>query len=336
MSTLPPEPNRPDGAPPGHDVTATAPLMGETGGLLADGVGPRQDSLQTPIARRRSGRARLLAKRFARNKSALVGLVVFVLLVLFAIFGGLFTSYSYTDVDFLAIGFPPSSGHWFGTNDVGNDLYAQVVHGLRRSLVIAVSVSLGVTVIASFVGALAAYFGGWVQRAVLGLIYLLLVVPTLLILALIANATGGDWRWLIVVLILFGWMMMARIVFSMTQTIVTRDYVRAARYLGEPPLTIVARHIIPNLASLLVINFALGVVGTVLTETALSFLGFGVKVPDVSLGALLQSGVGALAASPWLFYFPAAVLTLLTVSMALIADGLRDALDPTSGAGARS
>lgn len=336
MVMLPPEPNRHDAAAPGHDPTSTAPLMGETGGMLADGVGPGQDSLQVPIARRRSGRLRLLAKRVARNKSALVGLMVFVLLVLFAIFGGLFTGYGYTDVDFLAIGFPPTSGHWFGTNDVGNDLYAQVVHGLRRSMVIALSVSLGTTVIAAFVGALAAYFGGWVQRAVLGIIYLLLVVPSFLILALIANATGGDWRWLIVVLMLFGWMMLARIVFSMTQTITARDYVRAARYLGEPPLTIVSRHIIPNLASLLVINFALGVVGTVLAETGLSFLGFGVKVPDVSLGALLQSGVGSLAASPWLFWFPAAVLTLLTVSMALIADGLRDALDPTSGSGARS
>ncbi|MGV9709312.1 ABC transporter permease [Gordonia sp. NPDC003424] len=336
MVMLPPEPTRPDNASPGRDSTSTAPLMGETGGLLADGVGPQQDSLQTPIARGRSGRMKLLAKRFARSRTALAGLVVFVLLVLFAIFGGLFTSYSYTDVDFLAIGFPPTTGHWFGTNDVGNDLYAQVVHGLRRSLVIALSVSLGTTVIAAFVGALAAYFGGWVQRVVLGIVYLLLVVPSFLILALVANATGGDWRWLIVVLTLFGWMMLARIVFSMTQTITTRDYVRAARYLGEPARTVVARHIIPNLASLLVINFALGVVGTVLAETGLSFLGLGVKVPDVSLGALLQSGVGALAASPWLFWFPAAVLTLLTVSMALIADGLRDALDPTSGAGART
>ena len=109
-----------------------------------------------------------------------------------------------------------------------------------------------------------------------------------------------------------------------------REFVIAARYMGERPWTIIARHIIPNMSSLLVINFALAVVGTVLTETGLSFLGLGVKIPDVSLGSLLQSGVGTIVASPWLFYFPAAVLTLLTLSMTLMADGLRDALDPNA------
>jgi peptide/nickel transport system permease protein len=343
MVMMPPEPNREE--PPRaetarrrghHDPTATAPIMGETGGLLADGVGPVEDSLETRIARGRSGRILLIARRFARNRTALAGLVIFVLLVLFAVFGGFLTPWSYTDTDFLAIGFPPSSGHWFGTNDAGNDLYAQVVHGLQRSLVIALTVSIGTTVIAAFVGAFAAYFGGWVQRAILGVIYLLLVIPTFLIIALISNKTGGDWRWLIVVFTVTGWMMLARIIHSMAQSIRERDYVAAARYLGEPPLTIIARHILPNLASLLVINFALGVVATVLAETGLSFLGLGVQIPDVTLGALLQSGAGALFVSPWLFYFPAAVLTLLTVSMALIADGLRDALDPTSGSGARA
>ncbi|GAC70633.1 ABC transporter permease [Gordonia soli] len=288
-----------------------------------------------PVARRPSGRGRLVAKRFARHRSAMAGLVVFIALVLFAVLGDVFASHSYTDTDFLAIGFPPGADHWFGTNDAGNDLYAQVVHGLQRSLTIALSVAAGTTVLAALVGAGAAYFGGWVQRVVLGILYLLLVVPTFLILALVSSSTGGDWRWLIVVLTLFGWMMLARIIHSMAVSIRERDYVTAARYLGEPAPVIIVRHILPNLASLLVINFALGVVATVLAETGLSFLGLGVAIPDVSLGGLLQSGAGSLAASPWLFYFPAATLTLLTVSMALIADGLRDALDPRARTGVR-
>ncbi|HNP56499.1 MAG TPA: ABC transporter permease [Gordonia sp. (in: high G+C Gram-positive bacteria)] len=272
----------------------------------------------------------LMWQRFSRRRSAVVGLVLFLLLVAFAIFGGLFTRYSYTDTDFLAIGFPPGSGHWFGTNDAGNDLYAQVVHGLQRSLIIALAVAVGTTMIAAIAGSLAAFFGGWVEKATMGLIYLLLVVPSFLILAMTANATGGDWRWIIVALIVFGWMMLARVVYSMALSIREREFVIAARYMGERPWTIIARHIIPNMSSLLVINFALAVVGTVLTETGLSFLGLGVKIPDVSLGSLLQSGVGTIVASPWLFYFPAAVLTLLTLSMTLMADGLRDALDPNA------
>jgi peptide/nickel transport system permease protein len=269
-------------------------------------------------------------QRFSRRRSAVVGLVLFVLLVAFAVFGGLFTRYSYTDTDFLAIGFPPGRGHWFGTNDAGNDLYAQVVHGLQRSLIIALAVAVGTTLIAAVAGSLAAFFGGWVEKATMGVIYLLLVVPSFLILAMTANATGGDWRWIIVALIVFGWMMLARVVHSLAVSLREREFVIAARYMGERPWTIIARHIIPNLSSLLVINFALAVVGTVLTETGLSFLGLGVKIPDVSLGSLLQSGVGTIVASPWLFYFPAAVLTLLTVSMTLMADGLRDALDPNA------
>ncbi|MEO9326473.1 ABC transporter permease [Gordonia aurantiaca] len=329
MTMLPPEPRGPNSG----RRDATAPIMGETGGLLGE-----TDATAAPIARRRRGRAVILAKRYARSRSALLGLGIFVLLVVFAVCGGLFTGYSYTDADFLAIGFPPGSEgvdgiHWFGTNDAGNDLYAQVVHGLQRSLTIAVLVSVGTTVIAALLGGFAAYFGGWVQRIVLGVVYLLLVVPTFLILALVSNSTGGDWRWLIVVLVAFGWMMLARVIHSLALSVRERAYVAAARYMGVAPLTIIVRHILPNIASLLVINFALGIVTTVLTETGLSFLGFGVKIPDVTLGSLLQAGAGTLAASPWLFWFPAAVLSLLTVSMALVADGLRDAFDPTSGGG---
>ncbi|WP_279105010.1 ABC transporter permease [Gordonia paraffinivorans] len=327
MTMIPPEPRGPES---GHR-DATAPLMGETGGLLRE-----TDATAAPLTRRRRGRTAIRAKRYARNRPALFGLGIFGLLVAFAVFGGLFTAYSYTDVDFLAIGFPPGSAgsdgtHWFGTDDAGNDLYAQVVHGLQRSLTISVAVSVGTTLIAALLGGFAAYFGGWVQRIVLGVVYLLLVVPTFLILALVSTSTGGDWRWLIVVLIAFGWMMLARVIHSLALTVRERSYVTAARYMGVSAPVIIVRHILPNIASLLVINFALGIVATVLTETGLSFLGFGVTIPHVTLGSLLQAGAGTLAASPWLFWFPAAALSLLTVSMALVADGLRDAFDPTSG-----
>jgi peptide/nickel transport system permease protein len=102
------------------------------------------------------------------------------------------------------------------------------------------------------------------------------------------------------------------------------------------PMRIVLRHMVPNIGSLLIISFTLGVVGTVQSETGLSFIGFGVQPPDVSLGTMLGDGANSITSAPWLFYFPAALVTLLTVSMALIADGLRDALDPTSRSGGRA
>lgn len=294
-------------------------------------------TIDAPATRRRPTRRGLLyLRRFLRNRAAVAGAVILAALVAFAAFGGLFTPYTHTDVDFTALTSPPSPEHVFGTNASGNDTYSQVVHGLQRSLVIAISVSLLTTLIAAFVGAVAAYLGGRAERAVLGIVHFLLVVPSFLVLALLSNRYGGDWRILILVLTAFGWMFGARVVWSLSTSLRERDYVHAARFMGVGPVRIVLRHLIPNIGSLLIVSFTLGVVATVQGETALSFIGFGVKLPDVSLGTMLNEGANSIASAPWLFYFPAGVLTLLTVSMALIGDGLSDALNPLSKSGGRA
>ncbi|MEV7418614.1 ABC transporter permease [Streptomyces sp. NPDC089919] len=272
----------------------------------------------------------LYLRRFARNRGALLGVALFVLLVLFALFGGALTDFVHTDADFTALTQPPGGVHHFGTNQGGNDVFAEAVHGLQRSLVIAVSVSALTVVLAAVIGAGAAYFGGRVERATLAVIHFLLVVPSFLILALVSHRLAGDWRALILVLTVFGWMTTARVVWSLSTSLRERDYVLAAEFMGVRPWRIVLRHIIPNLGSLLVVDLTLGVVATVLSETALSFLGFGVRTPDVSLGTMLADGAGTITSAPWLFAFPAGLVVLLTVSMTLVGDGLRDALDPTS------
>lgn len=295
------------------------------------------DMAAPPVARRaHTSRGRLYLRRFLRNRGAVVGAVVLAGLVVFAALGGLFTDYTHTDVDFTALTSPPSSEHVFGSNAAGNDTYAQAVHGLQRSLMIALTVSLLTTLIAAFVGAVAAYLGGRAEKAVLGVVHFLLVVPSFLILALLSNKSGGDWRVLILVLTGFGWMYGARVVWSLSTSVREREYVQAARFMGVSPVRIVLRHLIPNIGSLLIVSFTLGVVATVQGETALSFIGFGVKLPDVSLGTMLSEGANSLASAPWLFYFPAGLVTLLTISMALIGDGLGDALNPTSKASSRA
>jgi peptide/nickel transport system permease protein len=265
-----------------------------------------------------------------------VGVVIFVLLVLFALFGSMFQKYDHVELDFLALSDPPSPEHWFGTNNAGNDLYAMVVVGLQRSLLIAVVVATGTTVLSAVIGTAAAYFGGRIERVALFIIHFLMVAPTFLLLAMMSNDSGGDWKVIALVLILVSWFFQARTIWTLSLSLREREYVHAARYMGVPGLRIVMRHLIPNIGSLLVINFTLGVVGAVMAETGLSFLGFGVKLPDVSLGSLIGIGASSISSAPWMFYFPAAALTLLTVSMALVADGLRDALDPTSAAGGRA
>jgi peptide/nickel transport system permease protein len=304
---------------------------------LVDDVASAPSQAEELGARREHvSRRRLYLRRFLRNRGAVVGLAVLALLVLFALFGSLLTTYTYTDVDFANLSSAPSAGHLFGTNGAGNDTYAQAVHGLQRSLVIALVVSALTTMIAAFVGAAAAYLGGLAEKIVLQVIHFLLVVPSFLILALVSQRAHGDWPVLILVLTVFGWMFGARIVWSLTTSLREREYVQAARYMGVGPVRIVVRHLIPNIGSLLIVSFTLGVVATVQSETALSFIGFGVQPPDVSLGTMLSDGANTVSSAPWLFYFPAGLVTLLTVSMALIGDGLRDALDPTSRSGGRA
>ena len=290
-----------------------------------------------PTRRKRTSMWRLYSRRFLRNRGAIIGLVVLAVLVVFAIVGPLVAQYGHTELDFLALRKGPSAEHWFGTNGSGNDNFAQVAVGLQRSMMIALLVAVGTTVLSAVIGATAAYYGGLYERVALIVIHFMMVVPNFLILAMISNDAGGNWLVISLVMIfVVGWFMPARIIWTLCLSIREREYVHAARYAGLSGIRIVLRHMLPNIGSLLVINFTLGVVFAVLTETALSFLGFGVKLPDVSLGALIGAGSSTLASAPWLFYFPAAALTMLTVSMALIADGLRDALDPTSAAGGRA
>jgi peptide/nickel transport system permease protein len=293
-------------------------------------------SEQRAARHQRLSRPRLYTRRFLRNRGAVGGVTVLGLLVLFAVVGPVVIPFSHTDVDFTSLTTPPSPEHPFGTNGAGNDTFAQAAHGLQRSLVIAFAVSLLTTVISAVVGATAAYFGATTERIVLALVHFLMVVPSFLVLALMSNSAGGDWKVLILALTLFGWMFSARVVWSLATSLREREYVQAARFMGVRPIRIVLRHLIPNIGSLLIVTFTLGVATTVQSEVALSFIGFGVQVPDVSLGTMLADGANTISSAPWLFYFPAALATLLTVSMALIGDGLRDALDPTSRSAGRA
>lgn len=297
-------------------------------------IGP--DTTAERIPSKQLSKWTLYTRRFMRNKPAVFGIVVFVVLALASVIVPLFARWEVNEMDFVNLSTGPSADHWFGTNASGNDTFMQTFVGLQRSLMIALVVSIGVTVISAIVGTAAAYFGGRVERVTLVIIHFFMVVPTFLILALVSNDAGGDWRVISLALIFTGWFFPARVIWTMALSLREREYVHAARYMGVPGMRVVLRHLLPNVGSLLVINFTLGVVAAVMTETGLSFIGFGVKIPDVSLGSLIGEGAASVTSAPWLFYFPALALTLLTVSMALVADGLRDALDPTSAAGGRA
>ncbi|WP_329122559.1 ABC transporter permease [Streptomyces sp. NBC_01465] len=277
------------------------------------------------------GRAGVVLRRFVRNRSALAGGVVLVLLFVLAFVGPLVSPWDYAHIDYSALREPPSADHWWGTNRIGQDVFAQTVRGLQKSLVIGLLVALFSTVLASLVGACAGYFGGWTDRVLMFFVDLLLVFPSFLIIAIISpRLRGGGWFAFVALLAVFGWMITARVVRSMTLSLKEREFVRAARYMGVGPFRIIWRHVVPNIASFLIIDATIAVGGAVMSETALSYFGFGVQAPDVSLGTLIASTTGAAVTYPWMFFFAAGLLIVFVLAVNLVGDGLRDAIDPTS------
>ena len=275
-----------------------------------------------------ASRRTLVLRRFLRNKPAVVSLVLLVVM-----FVGCYTlpsllPYSYSDLDFFALQQPPSPDHWFGTNSLGQDLLALTLRGMQKSMLIGVCVAFLATIIAATVGTISGYFLGWRDPALMWLVDLMLVVPSLLLILMVVQRTKGDIVWMILLLALFSWMISSRIVRSMTMGLRDREFVAAARYMGVKDWRIIIRHILPNVASLIIIDTALNVGVAVLAETGLSFLGFGIQPPDVSLGTLIADGTKSATTFPWLFLFPAGVLVLIILCANLIGDGLRDAIDP--------
>ncbi|HTZ42445.1 MAG TPA: ABC transporter permease [Jatrophihabitans sp.] len=278
-------------------------------------------------------RGRLIAKRFFRQKSGLLGLIVLVLMFLLAYVGPHLTHWRYDDFDQANILAGPSSNHFFGVDDIGRDVYARTLKGLQKSLVIGLVAALVTTSIAAIAGSIAGYFGKAVDIVVVWIIDLLLVLPGFLILAVLSPVLSGhSWLWLVLLLSVFGWMITGRVVRGMTMSLREREYVQAARFMGVPAFTIIRRHLLPNMASLLIVDVTINVGATVLAETGLSFFGFGVQPPDVSLGTVIADSQNLATTYPHVFMFAGIFLIITVLSVSLIGDALRDAIDPTSGA----
>jgi peptide/nickel transport system permease protein len=243
-----------------------------------------------------------------------------------------FLPYSYTDLDYSALQEPPSAEHLFGTNSLGQDLLAQTLRGMQKSMLIGVCVAFISATIAATVGTIAGYFGGWRDTVLMFVVDLLLVVPSLLLIGIITPSTkqSGTIFWLILLLAVFGWMISSRMVRGLTMSLRDREFIQAARYMGVANRQIIVRHVLPNVASIVIIDTALTVSAAILGETGLSYLGFGVRPPDVSLGTLIADGNSSMTTFPWVFLFPAGVLVVILFCAILVGDALRDALDPTS------
>jgi peptide/nickel transport system permease protein len=279
----------------------------------------------------RISRGQLIRRRFFRNKTAVFGLGVIAFMFLFAFGGPYLGQWNYSESDFSSLLKAPSASHWFGTTQIGIDVFAQTTRGLQKSLIIGLLVAVFSTGLSALVGAVAGYLGGRSDRLVMWFVDLFLVLPSFLVLVILSRFyQGKTWLLLVVGLTVFDWMITARVIRGLAMSLRERDFVRAARYMGVPTRKIIFRHLLPNMASILIIAATLNVGGAILAETGLSYLGFGVAAPDVSLGTLIAEGTGAALTYPWLFLFAGSILVLTVLAVSFVGDGLRDAFDPGS------
>ncbi|WP_084816226.1 ABC transporter permease [Frondihabitans sp. Leaf304] len=290
---------------------------------------------------------RIVYKRFVSNKVAVVAIIVYVLLIVLSISAiGLgpipgWWKYDYKSLNSLVNEgaptlklFPFSLGdHPFGQDRIGKDYFALTMRGIQNSVLVMILIGLVATVIGVVVGALAGYFRGWVDSVLMRITDVFIVIPALVIGLIVGKSAGAGGLGAFGLAALLGvvsWMVIARLVRSEFLSLREREFVEAARVAGASDVRIIFRHILPNAIGVIIVSSTLLVASAILLETAISYLGFGIKSPDSSLGLLISGNQSAFSTRPWLFWWPAAFIVILALCANFVGDGLRDAFDPRS------
>jgi peptide/nickel transport system permease protein len=268
-------------------------------------------------------------RRFRRHKAAVGGLFVLVILYASALLAPVLAPQDPTAVHLEQINRAPSLSHPMGTDNVGRDELSRVLYGGRVSLAVGLAVALSAGIVGSAVGALAGSSGRIVDGTVMRLTDFFLTMPPLAILMMVSHALGGSVFDIVVVLSLLFWMPVARVVRGTFLSIREKEYVEAARAAGAGRWRIVVRHMLPNAAGPIIVNVTLGVALAILTESLLSFLGFGIQPPTPSWGNMVDQGAETMLTQPWLVWFPGLMILVTVLAVNFLGDGLRDALDPT-------
>lgn len=272
-------------------------------------------------------------RRFKNNRLALVALVILVMLLLLVVFGPMVSKslygYEVNTIDFVAKNQGPSANHWFGTDNLGRDIFTRVCYGGRVSLAIGIIGALVSTVIGSIYGAISAYAGGKVDNVMMRVVEILSSIPYLLIVILVSIFFGETNIFtLIVAMTITGWTGMARLVRGQLLSLKEQDFILAAETLGVSNKDIILKHLLPNTLNVILISISFDVPGYIFSEAFLSFLGIGIKQPATSWGAMASEAQRQFMFYPYQLFFPSLMIALTMLAFTLIGDGLRDALDP--------
>lgn len=276
------------------------------------------------------GRNRLLS-RVNGNLLFFIGLTVVLIFAFIAVFAPFIATHDPAHIDFDAIFLPPSAEHYFGTDDLGRDVFSRIVYGSRISLVVgfvAVGISVGIGVL---LGLAAGYFGGLLDNIIMRFVDIMLCFPSFfLILAVIAFLSPSIYN-VMIIIGLTGWMGVTRLVRAEVLSVKTRDYIISAKVQGLSSWLIMIKHILPNVFTPIFVTATLGIAGAILTESSLSFLGLGVQPPTPSWGNILTAGKDNIMFAWWLSFFPGIAIFITVLGYNLLGEGLRDILDPKQG-----
>jgi oligopeptide transport system permease protein len=267
-------------------------------------------------------------RRLKKNKMAMAGLIVLVILLVISIIAPLVSSYDYETQNLQGINLKPSSEHFFGTDDFGRDLWVRVWWGTRISLFIGIVAAVLDLVVGVLYGGISAYFGGRVDNIMQRIIEIVYSIPFLLLAILLIMYMGPGIKSIILAYAITGWVSMARLVRGQVLVLKEQEFVLAARTLGAKPARIILSHLIPNVIGVIIVQITFAVPVAIFVESFLSFIGLGIRPPLASLGNLLNDGSHVMRYQPHRLLFPTVVFSLILLSFNLLGDGLRDALDP--------
>jgi oligopeptide transport system permease protein len=265
-----------------------------------------------------------------RNRAAMIAIGIMLTVVVLVLFAPLLSPYSIDSTDWDRISISPSvaSEHWFGTDDVGRDLFVRTLYGGRISLLVGLAATFVSLVIGIAWGATAGYAGGKVDQFMMRIVDVLYAMPFMFFVILLMVFFGRNIFLIFIAVGAINWLDMARIVRGQTLSLKKKEFIEAARAGGVSPFNIVRRHIVPNLLGVVIVYVTLTIPQVILVESFLSFLGLGVQEPMTSWGALVNDGAQAMETAPWTLIFPATFLAVTLFCFNFIGDGLRDALDP--------
>ncbi len=265
---------------------------------------------------------------YRRNRLAMAGAAVVLLLFLMALFAPWLTPYDPYAIDLEAMTEAPSWAHWLGTDQFGRDLLTRILYGTRISLVIGIVPTLMSMAIGTTLGLAGGFYGGKVDMVIMRLCDIVLAFPSLLLAMVVMYTLGATLVNIFIALAAVGWAGTARVVRSQVLSLKEKEFVEAARAVGVKNSVIMARHILPNCLPALIVLFTLGIPGAILSEASLSFLGVGAQPPTPSWGLIVTSGKEFLFSAPWVAIAPGIFILVTVLAFNFMGDGFRDALDP--------